>query len=155
MDAKSSLPTLPCVWLTLACIFPVSATAFYRAQSCVNFLCEVIGLQGNELSAMHGLTDSQRVKFTKEIKGLKVRYLIEVGLFYSHTDDICAASLPLFRHWQIEITHCGVMRRKYRVCNVTRRSAATQNFPLELESGQTVECTVAEYFQKKHNKKLE
>ena len=48
-----------------------------------------------------GLNDAQRVKFTKEIRGLKV-----------------------------EITHCGAMRRKYRVCNVTRRSALTQTFPL-------------------------
>jgi len=45
------------------------------------------------------LTDSQRVKFTKEIKGLKV-----------------------------EITHAGAMRRKYRVCNVTRRPAQTQSY---------------------------
>lgn len=43
------------------------------------------------------LSDAQRVKFTKEIRGLK-----------------------------IEITHCGNMRRKYRVCNVTRRPAQTQ-----------------------------
>ena len=39
------------------------------------------------------LTDSMRVKFTKEIRGLK-----------------------------IEITHCGAMRRKYRVCAVVRES---------------------------------
>ena len=49
------------------------------------------------------LTDSQRVKFTKEIKSLK-----------------------------IEINHCGNMRRKYRVCNVTRRPAQMQSFPLQV-----------------------
>jgi eukaryotic translation initiation factor 2C len=46
------------------------------------------------------------------------------------------------------------MRRKYRVCNVTRRPAHTQTFPLQLETGQTVECTVAKYFQEKHHIKL-
>ena len=71
------------------------------------------------------LTDSMRVKFTKEIKGLK-----------------------------IEITHCGAMKRKYRVCNVTRRPAQMQSFPLQLENGQTVECTVAKYFLDKYKMKL-
>lgn len=71
------------------------------------------------------MTDSQRVKFTKEIKSLK-----------------------------IEITHCGQMRRKYRVCNVTRRPAQMQSFPLQLDNGQTVECTVAKYFLDKYKMKL-
>ena len=60
-------------------------------------MCEVLDVQRNDLRQMRCLTDSQRVKFTKEIKGLKV-----------------------------EITHCGAMRRKYRVCNVTRRPASHQ-----------------------------
>ncbi|KAL1421033.1 hypothetical protein MTO96_023555 [Rhipicephalus appendiculatus] len=93
----------------------VSATAFYKAQPVIEFMCEVLELRDvNE--QRKPLTDSQRVKFTKEIKGLK-----------------------------IEITHCGSMRRKYRVCNVTRRPAQLQSFPLQLENGQTVECTVAKY----------
>lgn len=75
----------------------VSATAFYRAQSVIDFMCEVLDTPKDELRQSRGLTDSQRVKFTKEIKGLKV-----------------------------EITHCGQMRRKYRVCNVTRRPASHQ-----------------------------
>ncbi|XP_078481805.1 protein argonaute-2 isoform X1 [Ciona intestinalis] len=104
----------------------VSATAFYRAQSCVQFLCDVLELRIEDLRLIRGLTDSQRVKFTKEIRGLKV-----------------------------EITHCGTMRRKYRVCNVTRRAASTQTFPLQLESGQTIECSVARYFQEKHSKTLQ
>ena len=70
------------------------------------------------------LTDSQRVRFTK-IKGLKV-----------------------------EVTHCGQTKRKHRVCNVTRRPASHQTFPLQLESGQTVECTVAQYFKQKCNPQL-
>ncbi|XP_037914677.1 protein argonaute-2 isoform X3 [Hermetia illucens] len=102
----------------------VSATAFYKAQSVIDFMCEVLDIRDiNE--QRKPLTDSQRVKFTKEIKGLK-----------------------------IEITHCGQMRRKYRVCNVTRRPAQMQSFPLQLENGQTVECTVAKYFLDKYRMKL-
>lgn len=102
----------------------VSATAFYKAQPVIDFMCEVLDLRDiNE--QRKPLTDSQRVKFTKEIKGLK-----------------------------IEITHCGTMRRKYRVCNVTRRPAQMQSFPLQLENGQTVECTVAKYFLDKYKMKL-
>ena len=102
----------------------VSATAFYKAQPVIEFMCEVLDIRDvNE--QRKPLTDSQRVKFTKEIKGLK-----------------------------IEITHCGTMRRKYRVCNVTRRPAQLQSFPLQLENGQTVECTVAKYFLDKYKMKL-
>lgn len=102
----------------------VSATAFYKAQPVVEFMCEVLDIRDiNE--QRKPLTDSQRVKFTKEIKGLK-----------------------------IEITHCGSMRRKYRVCNVTRRPAQLQSFPLQLDNGQTVECTVAKYFLDKYKMKL-
>ncbi|XP_074657018.1 protein argonaute-2-like [Tubulanus polymorphus] len=103
----------------------VSATAFYKAQPVIEFMCEVLDIHDiNE--QRRPLTDSQRVKFTKEIKGLKV-----------------------------EITHCGTMKRKYRVCNVTRRPAQTQSFPLQLESGQTVECTVTKYFHERYKMKLQ
>jgi len=75
----------------------VSATAFYKAQPVIEFMCEVLDIRDiNE--QRKPLTDSQRVKFTKEIKGLK-----------------------------IEITHCGAMKRKYRVCNVTRKPAQMQS----------------------------
>ncbi|RTG91170.1 uncharacterized protein DC041_0009888 [Schistosoma bovis] len=56
---------------------------------------------------------------------------------------------------KVEITHCGTMRRKYRVCNVTRRPSQTQSFPLQLDTGATVECTVAKYFQERYNIRLE
>ncbi|VVC97671.1 unnamed protein product, partial [Leptidea sinapis] len=88
------------------------------------FMCEVLDIRDIN-DQRKPLTDSQRVKFTKEIKGLK-----------------------------IEITHCGTMKRKYRVCNVTRRPAQMQSFPLQLENGQTVECTVAKYFLDKYKMKL-
>lgn len=102
----------------------VSATAFYKAQPVIDFMCEVLDIR-DITDQRRPLTDSQRVKFTKEIKCLK-----------------------------IEITHCGSMRRKYRVCNVTRRPAQMQSFPLQLDNGQTVECTVAKYFLDKYKMKL-
>ena len=75
----------------------VSATAFYKAQPVIDFMCEVLDIRDVN-DQKRPLTDSQRVKFTKEIKSLK-----------------------------IEITHCGAMKRKYRVCNVTRRPAQMQS----------------------------
>ena len=70
------------------------------------------------------LNDTQRSRLAKELKGLKV-----------------------------EITHSEVPR-KYRVFNLTRRSAQMQCFPLQLENGQTVECTVAKFFQDKYGMRL-
>ncbi|VDN60348.1 unnamed protein product [Dracunculus medinensis] len=103
----------------------VSATAFYRSMPVIDFMAEVLELPLNQLQDRRSLSDAQRVKFTKEIRGLK-----------------------------IEITHCGQMRRKYRVCNVTRRPAQTQTFPLQLESGQNIECTVVKYFYDKYQIQL-
>lgn len=78
-------------------LLAVSATAFYKAQPVIEFMCEVLDIRDIN-DQRKPLTDSQRVKFTKEIKGLK-----------------------------IEITHCGTMKRKYRVCNVTRRPSQMQS----------------------------
>ncbi|KRZ04635.1 Protein argonaute-2 [Trichinella zimbabwensis] len=77
----------------------VSATAFYKSMTVIDFLAEVLDAP-HIPESRRALSDAQRVKFTKEIKGLKV-----------------------------EITHCGQMRRRYRVCNVTRRPAQTQTYP--------------------------
>jgi len=82
----------------------VSATAFYRAQPIIEFMCEVLDIQ-NINEQTKPLTDSQRVKFTKEIRGLKV-----------------------------EVTHCGQMKRKYRVCNVTRRPASHRTYVNHVEN---------------------
>uniref|UniRef100_A0AAQ5X1A2 Protein argonaute-1 n=1 Tax=Amphiprion ocellaris TaxID=80972 RepID=A0AAQ5X1A2_AMPOC len=113
----------PAMWKMMLNI-DVSATAFYKAQPVIQFMCEVLDIHNID-EQPRPLTDSHRVKFTKEIKGLKV-----------------------------EVTHCGTMRRKYRVCNVTRRPASLQTFPLQLENGQTVERTVAQYFREKYNLQL-
>lgn len=80
-------------WLSLkktrltisTCVFvssrpPVSATAFYRAQPVIEFMCEVLDIQ-NINEQTKPLTDSQRVKFTKEIR----------GVFHS----VCSFSMPL------------------------------------------------------------
>lgn len=48
----------------------VSATAFYKHQPVLEFLCEVLEL-GNIEDQRRPLSDSQRVKFAKEIKGIK------------------------------------------------------------------------------------
>lgn len=74
----------------------MSATAFYKAQSVIEFMQNVLEIT-NMSEQRKPLNDAQRVKFTKEIKGLK-----------------------------IEINHRGPMKRKYRVCNVTRRPAQQQ-----------------------------
>ena len=63
----------------------VSATAFYRSMPVIEFIAEVLELPVQALAERRALSDAQRVKFTKEVRGL-----------------------------QIEITHCGQMRRKYR-----------------------------------------
>jgi eukaryotic translation initiation factor 2C len=102
----------------------VSATAFYKAQSVIQFLKEVLDMK-NLNDQRRPLNDSQRVRFTKEIKYLKV-----------------------------EVNHCGPTRRKYRVVNVTRKTAQQQTFPLQLETGEIIEYTVAKYFQEKYNIKL-
>ncbi|KAF7632951.1 hypothetical protein Mgra_00007654 [Meloidogyne graminicola] len=100
----------------------VSATAFYRNMPVINFMADVLELPIQALNERKNLSDPQRIRFTKEIRGLK-----------------------------IEINHCGQMRRKYRVCNVTRKPAQTQTFPLLLEDGTSIDCTVLKYFNEKYN----
>ena len=46
----------------------VSATAFYKAQPVIEFMCEVLDIRNID-EQPKALTDSQRVRFTKEIKG--------------------------------------------------------------------------------------
>ncbi|EFP06481.1 hypothetical protein CRE_08398 [Caenorhabditis remanei] len=111
-------------WKTMLNI-DVSATAFYGTMTMMAFLAEVLELPYQALAEKRILSDSQRVKFVKEVKHLKV-----------------------------EITHCGAIKRRYRVINVSRRPATTQTFPRVLDSGETIECTVAKYFKDKYNMDL-
>lgn len=46
----------------------MSATAFYKAQPVIEFMCEVLDIRNID-EQPKTLTDSQRVRFTKEIKG--------------------------------------------------------------------------------------
>lgn len=62
----------------------------------IEFMCELLNIQ-NITNQCKKLSDAQILKFSKEIKGFK-----------------------------IEVTHCGEMRRKYKVCNVTSKSAKIQ-----------------------------
>jgi len=52
------------------CILTVSATAFYKAQPVIEFLCEVLDFSDMHELQKRPLADSLRVKFTKEIKGM-------------------------------------------------------------------------------------
>lgn len=62
------LPLYHASLLSLLSPSAVSATAFYKAQPVIEFVCEVLDFKSIE-EQQKPLTDSQRVKFTKEIKG--------------------------------------------------------------------------------------
>uniref|UniRef100_A0A673I590 Protein argonaute-1 n=1 Tax=Sinocyclocheilus rhinocerous TaxID=307959 RepID=A0A673I590_9TELE len=59
----------PAMWKMMLNI-DVSATAFYKAQPVIEFMCEVLDIRNID-EQPKTLTDSQRVRFTKEIKGGK------------------------------------------------------------------------------------
>lgn len=56
------------VFFAALCLPLVSATAFYKAQPVIEFMCEVLDIRNID-EQPKTLTDSQRVRFTKEIKG--------------------------------------------------------------------------------------
>ncbi len=58
--------------LTLSRVVSVSATAFYKAQPVIQFMCEVLDIHNID-EQPRPLPDSHRVKFTKEIKGTSPR----------------------------------------------------------------------------------
>ena len=49
----------------------VSATAFYKCQPVVEFMCEVLRRQEQDLQKTKPLSDAERLKFTQEIKGME------------------------------------------------------------------------------------
>lgn len=60
------------LFLNVSCFcLAVSATAFYKAQPVIQFMCEVLDIHNID-EQPRPLTDSHRVKFTKEIKGDKL-----------------------------------------------------------------------------------
>lgn len=58
----------------------VSATAFYKAQPVIQFMCEVLDIHNID-EQPRPLTDSHRVKFTKEIKGVWFRTHTYITVF--------------------------------------------------------------------------
>lgn len=92
----------------------VSATAFYRAQPIIEFMCEVLDIQ-NINEQTKPLTDSQRVKFTKEIRGRYFYY--NLGEAFQHgagntvlESDLLRFLIPsqlvgtlskLLNHWEL------------------------------------------------------
>lgn len=112
--------------------FAVSATAFYKAQPVIQFMCEVLDIHNID-EQPRPLTDSHRVKFTKEIKGDELSSnRIKLGLHESQLfiqkQILNGNTLYYSPGLKVEVTHCGTMRRKYRVCNVTRRPASHQTW---------------------------
>lgn len=68
---------LYCAFITtcgLSCVLSVSATAFYKAQPVIQFMCEVLDIHNID-EQPRPLADSHRVKFTKEIKGLPLCFI--------------------------------------------------------------------------------
>lgn len=65
--------------ISVKCV-SVSATAFYKAQPVIEFMCEVLDFKSIE-EQQKPLTDSQRVKFTKEIKGDLLEWLVTVTFY--------------------------------------------------------------------------
>jgi len=53
---------------------PVSATAFYKCQPVIDFLKEVLNKRDGDLRSGRTLSDSERLRFTKEIKSKCRRY---------------------------------------------------------------------------------
>jgi len=67
-----------CTLLLLLFCDTVSATAFYKAQSVIQFMCDALDIH-DVSEQRRPLTDSQRVKFTKEIKG---RFFVSILTSY-------------------------------------------------------------------------
>ena len=69
---KSLLKTIPYVFFSF---FAVSATAFYKCQPVVEFMCEVLRKPQQELQQGKPLSDSETVKLSREIKGKLVNLI--------------------------------------------------------------------------------
>ena len=63
---KSWLKTILYIYIFF---FAVSATAFYKCQPVVEFMCEVLRKPQQELQQGKPLSDSETVKLSREIKG--------------------------------------------------------------------------------------
>ena len=57
--------------------FAVSATAFYKCQPVVEFMCEVLRKPQQELQQGKPLSDSETVKLSREIKGKQINFITQ------------------------------------------------------------------------------
>ena len=97
--------------LSHSILLTVSATAFYKAQPVIQFMCEVLELQDLQ-EQRRPLTDSQRVKFTKEIKGLLAVLLALCQLeSIPVMHDIASASTVYLEMW-LGFCCCGFVITK-------------------------------------------
>lgn len=58
-------------------LFAVSATAFYKCQPVVEFMCEVLRKPQQELQQGRPLSDSEIVKLSREIKGKLINVITQ------------------------------------------------------------------------------
>ncbi|CAI8030664.1 Protein argonaute-2 (Fragment), partial [Geodia barretti] len=142
----------PSMWKTVLLNIDIAATAFYKEQPVLEFLKDILsddlqrdgrydggrrgggrggrggGRQdrgsGGHVEVPQQLSEYQRKRFLKEIKGLK-----------------------------IVVTHLSYPRQ-YKVDNVPSKTASEQTFTLTLDNGQEVERTVERYFADTYNIKL-
>lgn len=63
------------IWFFL--FFAVSATAFYKCQPVVEFMCEVLRKPQQELQQGKPLSDSETVKLSREIKGKLINLITQ------------------------------------------------------------------------------
>ncbi|KAH0503134.1 Protein argonaute-3 [Microtus ochrogaster] len=115
----------------------VSATAFYKAQPVIQFMCEVLDIHNID-EQPRPLTDSHRVKFTKEIK--ENTRCTEQG--FSCCPESMDSILTATAQGPKEMTE-KLTRKHYKVDVIVK-----------LENGQTVERTVAQYFREKYSLQL-
>lgn len=148
-------------------LLSVSATAFYKAQPVIQFMCEILDIHNID-EQPRPLADSHRVKFTKEIKGRRWGGGVASCHHLYHLGRSEGGSDPLWNHAQ-EVQSLQRHPATSQPADVRVLLAAAPSswprpltphlsdpcrFPLQLESGQTVERTVAQYFREKYNLQL-
>ncbi|UYV68163.1 AGO1 [Cordylochernes scorpioides] len=104
----------------------VSATAFYKSQPVIEFMCEVLDIRDIGSEQRKPFLTPTVSNSPKRSRGSRLR---------SHTVAPCGAN-----------TGCAMLPAD--------PPSSNRKFPLQLENGQTVECTVAKYFLDKYKMKL-
>lgn len=101
----------------------MSATAFYKAQPVIEFMCEVLDIRNID-EQPKTLTDSQRVRFTKEIKGeLRLTRRVMQGLT---TPPPRSCQTSVFGHLFIPVARGCELIRFGIILNQPSESRATK-----------------------------